>query len=92
MCDPVTLLLGALGAAGGLVGAMQEPPKPPPVAQPATPAPDTRNPGATVRIGQEDDNKNTQVNAPNAQRGQTLTRSSGKSLGLVPLGRGGLSI
>lgn len=90
MCDPITMIglaLGALGAVGSLT---QKIPEPPEAEMPAIAAPTSRAPGATVRLGNSDDDiKNTGTTDPNRPQ-FSERRASGNSLG--NLGRSSLAI
>jgi hypothetical protein len=95
MCDPVTLILGmvsiASSAAGAMAAAGQKTPEPPAAETPAIAAPTSRNPGATVRLGNsEADIKNTDSTQPNAVTPVAETRVAASSLG--NLGKSGLAI
>lgn len=86
-----TILLGAslaLSAGTALMGASKKPPKPPPVENPATPAPNAREGGAIVRVG--GDSKTDQAEAVPEYSAFQEKRLSGKALG--GLGRSGLGL
>jgi hypothetical protein len=86
MCDPMTLLMGLASVAGPL---LSKPPKPPAAVVPAAPAPNSRNPGATVRIGTGALDKRSDAGV-----GRDVNfvekRKAGQSLG--GLGRSGLAL
>lgn len=79
----------AISAGGALMGMKQKkPPAPPPVENPATPAPNARAGGAIVRVGGDDPVDKTEA-VPEYSAFQEK-RVSGKSLG--GLGRSGLGL
>lgn len=84
MCDPLTLLLGVGSIAGSLLGGSNKPPEP---ELPAPPAPMSKQPGATVRVGTRD--QKTKSTATDYE-GFTEKRKAGTALGNV--GRSGLTI
>jgi hypothetical protein len=75
----------AIGAATSLTGLAAKPPKP---EIPAIPAPNAKKSGATVKIGDPDNNDNPDTGTE--YLGFSETRKSAKALG--GLGRGGLAI
>ena len=89
MCTGFELLLGALGVGGAVAPLLApKPPGPPPL--PANATPDTRAPGATVRIGTgHDEGTNTESNTPNAPK-FVAKRSSGQAYN--NLGKSGLAL
>lgn len=91
MCDPLTLIGGALGLFGMFMGQPQQP-DPPKVETPAIAAPTSRTPGATVRLGNGDADITNDLNPDNntATGGFVEQRVSGNSLG--NLGRSGLAL
>ena len=88
MCGWETLLLGALGGLGAMLGRGKKAPAPPPVQNPATPAPTAREGGAVVRAGTDANKEETEA-APE-YTGFAEKRMSGKALG--GLGRSGLGL
>ena len=79
----------AISAGGALMGMKQKKPAPPPpVVNPATPAPNAREGGATVRVGGDDPAEKTDA-VPEYSAFQEK-RVSGKALG--GLGRSGLGL
>jgi len=86
MCDPMTMI----SMVGAIAGPLLTPTSKPPKAEiPASPAPNARAPGATVRIGtgaEDDTTKST-----NATRSTFVEkRKAGNALG--NLGRSGLAL
>lgn len=86
MCDPMTMV----AMIGSIAGPLLTPTSKPPKAQiPASPAPNARSPGATVRIGTGADNDTTKTD--NAVRSTFVEkRKAGNALG--NLGRSGLAL
>lgn len=77
-----------VSAGAALLGRPKKPPPPPPAVNPATPAPNARAGGATVRVGGDAPKEDTET-TPEYQTFQEK-RVSGKALG--GLGRGGLGL
>lgn len=91
MCDPLTLIGGALGLFGTFMSMGNKQPDPPPVETPAIAAPTGRNPGATVRLGDSDEDITNNLNPNSAQPSIFAEkRTSGNSLG--NLGKSGLAL
>lgn len=92
MCDPITLIGLAIGGISAMMMASQEMPEPPPAATPAIPAPLSRNPGATVRLGagEDDITNNLSVEDPGKLAAPAPQRTTGNPLG--NLGRSALQI
>lgn len=84
MCDPITLITGALGA----LGSSQKAPKPPAAKLPAPPTQDAKeDTGATVALGGELDDATT-------DRTKTSSTTSTKKAGSTvrSAGRSGINI
>lgn len=82
------MLTAATALFGGMSAMSKSAPKPPPVANPATPAPTARAAGATVRVGT---NEKKVEEGPDADyTGFVEKRASGRALG--GLGRSGLGL
>ena len=92
MCDPFTMIALAVGGIGSLMMASQDMPEPPKAEQPAIPAPQARNPGATVRLGANDGDITNELDPsdPTRRLSQPSVRTSGNTLG--NLGRSSLTI
>lgn len=91
MCDPVTVGLALLGTLGTVSAMSQKVPNPPAAEVPAIAAPTSRNPGATVRLGNSDsDISNSDSASPSDTNKAVETRIAASSLG--NLGRSGLAI
>lgn len=88
MCDPFSILMMGLSAGSALLGATAKAPKPPPVVNPATPAPTAREGEAVVRVG--GDTATTSEDVAPEYNSFKEKRSEGKTLG--GLGRGGLGL
>lgn len=86
MCDPMTLIMGLASVAAPL---LSSPPKPPKAEIPASPAPNARAPGATVRVGTGAKDDRT-PQGPVERSTFKEQRKSGKSIG--GLGRSGLGL
>lgn len=86
MCDPLTILGGVLGLGASLMG--PSPAKPPPL--PATDADAARSAGATVRVGDGQNDETTENDATPYVGRQAETRVFGRPVG--GLGRSGLSL
>lgn len=84
MCDPVTLILGAVGAAGSLLTAKQKTPAPPPI--PAVQAAPAEDSNADVRTTGDD----IVDSAAPAYKGFAPKRTQAKTLG--GLGASGLGL
>jgi hypothetical protein len=85
LCDPVTII-SAFSALSGIAGSLFGN-KTPKAKVPAPPAPTSKTPGATVKVGTDDDASDVSIgNAASF----TEKRKQGKALG--GLGRGGLTI
>lgn len=91
MCDPLTLIGGALGLFGSMMSMGQKQPEPPKVETPAIAAPTGRNPGATVRLGNNSDDITNNLSPDSTQPSIFQERrTSGNALG--NLGRSGLAL
>lgn len=91
MCDPITAIAMAVGGIGSMMMAGQSMPEPPAAKQPAVPAPESRTPGATVRLGTSDDDITNDLRTDDPTRRNAGTnRQSGNTLG--NLGRSSLTI
>lgn len=91
MCDPLTLIGGALGLFGSLMSMGNKQPDPPPVETPAIAAPTGRTPGATVRLGNNEEDITNNIDPATAQPSIfTEKRTSGNSLG--NLGKSALAL
>lgn len=88
MCGWETLLLGALMGGASMLGGGKKAPAPPPVQNPATPAPTARAGGAVVRAGT--DAKKEETEAAPEYMDFAEKRVSGKALG--GLGKSGLGL
>ena len=91
MCDPMTMILGAVGMIGGMMSMGQKQPDPPAAETPAIAAPTGRNPGATVRLGNNADDITNNLSPDSTQPSIFQERrTSGNSLG--NLGRSALAL
>jgi len=91
MCEPITLIAGALGLAGSMMAMSQPaPPKPPPAETPALAAPLAKDAGATVRLGDSDNNITNNLSNESETKPFVERRVSGTSLG--NLGKSGLAL
>ena len=90
MCTGLEIAGLLLGLGGTAASLMQQPATPPKAETPAAPAPTSRAPGATVRLGNSDDDiLNTTTNDP-SRKTFTEKRTSGNALG--NLGRSSLAL
>ena len=91
MCDPLTLIGGALGMMGMFMQMGETTPPPPKPETPAVAAPTGRTPGAAVRLGNGDEDiDNTLSNESTQPTIFQEKRVSGNSLG--NLGKSGLAL
>jgi hypothetical protein len=89
MCDPITLSL-LVGGATSLGGALLAPKAPAPPELPATAAAEARKPGATVRVGDGQDDETTEATTAERLSPTVERRVSGKALG--GLGKGSTAL
>ncbi len=86
MCDPMTMI-GMIGSIAGPL--LSSPPMPPKAQIPASPAPNARAPGATVRVGTGAKDNRSDTTA--AERSTFVERrKAGTAVG--GLGRSGLAL
>lgn len=91
MCDPITLIAGAMGLAGSMMAmTAAAPPKPPTPETPALAAPLAKDAGATVRLGDSDKNITNNLSNEAESKPFVESRLAGTSLG--NLGKSGLAL